>query len=442
MTENVVVQFAGDGSGVAELSWGQQYIWGVIQATDSSLPMGDARVLPLGQTVADVAAGLSFIMGRHQALRTKLRFGPDGRAQQVVYASGAITLEVVDAGDGDPGEVAAAVAARYKDRKFDYEHEWPLRMAVITHHGTATHVAQVICHIALDAFGLARLYDDFDHRDEPTGPVTAMQPMEQASWQRGPSGRRAHEASMRYLERLTPSIPDLQLKESGDPRQPRFWQVTLDSPAGYRAAGMVSARLGLGTSPVLLAAFAVAFASVSVSSRVAAHLPVSNRFRRGLADSVSPVMQTAIGVIETDGPFEEVVRRAWQTGLGAYKHAYYDPAAANEVWKRQVAKRGVEPDWSAVFNDLRVLSRELADTVSAADGAPSLRDELTRSTLTWGDRTDVPKQKVFLNVSDVPGTLCWELWADTHFVSPADMEKLLRRMETVIVNAAAVHGGR
>jgi len=92
MTENVVVQFAGDGSGVAELSWGQQYIWGVIQATDSSLPMGDARVLPLGQTVADVAAGLSFIMGRHQALRTKLRFGPDGRAQQVVYASGAITL--------------------------------------------------------------------------------------------------------------------------------------------------------------------------------------------------------------------------------------------------------------------------------------------------------------------------------------------------------------
>jgi hypothetical protein len=246
---------------------------------------------------------------------------------------------------------------------------------------------------------------------------------------------------MRYLERLTASIPDLQLKESGDPRQPRFWQVTLDSPAGYRAAGMLSARLGLGTSPVLLAAFAVALASVSVSSRVAAHLPVSNRFRRGFAGSVSPVMQTTIGVIETDGPFEEVVRRAWQSGLGAYKHAYYDPAAANEVWKRLVAERGAEPDWSVVFNDRRVLSRELADTVSAADGAPSLRDDLTRSTLTWGDRNDVPQQKVFLYVSDVPGTLCCELWADTHFVTPADMEKLLRRMETVIVNAAAVRGG-
>jgi hypothetical protein len=28
------------------------------------------------------------------------------------------------------------------------------------------------------------------------------------------------------------------------------------------------------------------------------------------------------------------------------------------------------------------------------------------------------------------------MWADTHFVSPADMERLLRRIETEIVNAA------
>jgi hypothetical protein len=442
MAERVLVPFEGEGAGLAELSWGQQQIWAVLQDKDGSLPMGGARALPPGQTVADVTAGLSFIMSRHQALRTKLRFGNDGRPQQVVHASGAITLEVVDAGERDPGEAAAAVAAGYKARNFDYEHEWPLRMAVITHHGTATHVAQVICHIALDAFGLAALYDDFDHRDERTGPVTAMQPMEQARRQRGPSGRRAHEASMRYLERLTASIPDLQLKESGDPRQPRFWQVTLDSPAGYRAAGILSARLGLGTSPVLLAAFAVALASVSVSQRVAVHLTVNNRFRPGFAGSVSPVMQSAIVVIETDGPFEEVVRRAWQSGLGAYKHAYYDPAAANEVWKRLVAERGVEPDWNVVFNDRRVLDRELADSVPGADGAPSLRDELTRSTLTWGDRNDVPQQKVFLYITDAPDTLCCELWADTHFVAPADMEKLLGRMETVIVNAAAVHEGR
>jgi hypothetical protein len=386
--------------------------------------------------VADVAAGLSFIMSRHQALRTRLRLGPDGQAQQVVHACGEIPLEVVDAGERDPGEVAAAVAAQYAARKFDYEHEWLLRVAVITGHGKATHVALIASHIVLDTFGLAVLYEDFDHRDERAGPVTAMQPMEQASRQRGPSGRRAHEASMRYFERLAASARGRQFKESGDPRQPRFWQVTLDSPAGYRAAGMLAARLGLGTSPVLLAAFATGLACVCVSSRVAMHLVIGNRFRPGLADSVSPVMQACPGVIETDGPFEEVVRRAWQSGLGAYKHAYYDPAGKQEVWDRLTAERGQELDWRVVFNDRRVLDREFADAAPAADGAPALREELARSTLTWGDRNDMPQHKVFMYVSDAPGTLCCELWADTHFVSPAEMEGMLRRIETVLVDAA------
>ncbi len=32
-----------------------------------------------------------------------------------------------------------------------------------------------------------------------------------------------------------------------------------------------------------------------------------------------------------------------------------------------------------------------------------------------------PREKVFLYINDTPGTLCYELEADTHFVSPADM---------------------
>jgi hypothetical protein len=408
-----------------------------------SLPIGGFRALPPGQTVADVAAGLRFVMSRHQSLRTTLRFDPDGQPRQVVHASGEITLEVVDAGDGDPGEVAAAVAAGYKARKFDLEHEWPLRMAVITHRGAATHVAQVLCHIAVDAFGLAALQDDFDRRDERTGPVTAMQPMEQAGRQRGPGGRRAHEASMRYFERLAASVPDRQFSPSGDPRQPRFWQVTVESPAGYRAAAMLAARLGLSTSPVLLAAFAVALTPLVSSERVALHLVVSNRFRPGFAASVSPAMQSCLCVLEVAGvPFEEVVRRAWQSSLGAYKHAYFDPAGKTEVCERLAAERGAELDWNVIFNDRRVSSRELAGSVSVAgpDGLPPLRDELSRTTLTWGERNDVPAHKVFLNICDTPGTLCCELWADTHFVSPADMAGLLRRIESVLVDAALGDG--
>jgi hypothetical protein len=449
VTQRVLVQFEGDGSGVAELSWGQAEIWSVMQDKASSLSMGGARVLPPGQTVADVAAGLAFIMGRHQSLRTRLRFAPDGQAQQVVHASGEISLEVVDAGHRDPGEVAAAVAARYRARQYDLEHEWPLQMAVITHGGAATHVAEMVCHLALDAFGQAALHDDFDHRDERAGPVTARQPMEQARRQRTPAGQRAGDASLRYFERLAASVPDRQFSPSADPRQPRFWQVTLDSPAGYRAARVLAAQLGVSTSPVLLAAFAVALTEITGCPSAALHLVVSNRFRPGFAGSVSPVMQSCLCVLEVAGaPFAEVVRRAWQSSLGAYKHAYFDPAGKRELCERLEAERGAELDWDVVFNDRRVRSRELADApAGGGDGTdgtlPPLHDELTRTGLTWGERNDMPQQKVFLNICDAPGTLQLELWADSHFVSPADMARLLRRIEAVLAEAGTpARGGK
>ena len=80
MTDTVMVRFEGDGSGVAELSWGQHEIWCVMRDKSDSLPIGGVRALPPGQTVADVAAGLRFIMSRHQSLRTRLRWAPEGQA--------------------------------------------------------------------------------------------------------------------------------------------------------------------------------------------------------------------------------------------------------------------------------------------------------------------------------------------------------------------------
>ena len=119
VTNRVIVHFEGDGSGVAELSWGQ--------AVDLVRHAGQSR-LPADGGCPGAAAGSDrggrrgrpeLHRSRHQSLRTRLRFDPDGHTQQVVHASGEIALEVVDAGDGDPGEIAAAVAAGYKALPFD-----------------------------------------------------------------------------------------------------------------------------------------------------------------------------------------------------------------------------------------------------------------------------------------------------------------------------------
>jgi len=444
VTDTVIVRFEGAGSGVAELSWGQHEIWQVMADKDDSLPIGGARALPPGQTVADVAAGLRFVMGRHQSLRTRLRLVPGGLPEQVVHASGEVALEVVDAGDGDPAEAAAAVAAGYRARSFDYERDWPVRMAVITHHGAATHVAEIYCHLAMDGFGLAALRADFA-RFDPTGPepapVTAMQPLEQARRQRSAAGRRAHDASMRQFERVAAIAPERQFSERADKQRPRFWQITYKSRAGYLASRTLAARLGVSTSSVLLAAYAVALSALTSSPSVAVGLVVNNRFRPGLADSVSTLAQSFPCLIEVgDARFDEVCVRAWRSALVAYKHAYYDLAGKEEVSRRIAAERGTDLAFGVFFNDLRMRSRELADSVSGDPAAlaepSSLRAELTRSTLTWGERNDVPADPVFLYINDTPDTLCCELWADSHFVSPPDMAALMRRIEAVLVDAA------
>jgi hypothetical protein len=187
---------------------------------------------------------------------------------------------------------------------------------------------------------------------------------------------------------------------------------------------------------VLLAAFAVALTDLTASPMAALHLVVSNRFRPGFAGSVSPVAQSCLAVIDVAGaPFGEVIRRARQSSLGAYKHAYYDAASHHEAYERVAAERGTEPEWNVVFNDRRVRSRELAGDEAVGE-LPALRDELSRTTLTWGERRDMPMDKVLLSLVDVPDTLSAELWADSHYVSPADMVRLLQRIENALVDAA------
>ena len=185
-------------------------------------------------------------------------------------------------------------------------------MAVITRHGAATHVAEIYCHLAMDGFGLAALRADLARHDRAgpaPAPVTAMQPLEQVRWQRGPAGRRAHDASMRHFERLAASAPDHQFSELADKQQPRFWQVSYESPAGYLASRALAARLGVSTSSVLLAAYAMALSPLTASRSVAVALVVNNRFRPGFADSVSTLAQSFPCLIEVgDAPFERGVR--------------------------------------------------------------------------------------------------------------------------------------
>ena len=79
---------------------------------------------------------------------------------QVVFGSGEIPLEIIDAGDTDPDAVAVAVCDRYRRTELDFTAEWPLRMGLIHRGGQPTHMSTMISHVAADAAGIFILMDE------------------------------------------------------------------------------------------------------------------------------------------------------------------------------------------------------------------------------------------------------------------------------------------
>jgi Condensation domain len=443
VTKLISVPFRGPRAESGELTWGQIDIWTAMQRQRSSLPFGGAFLLPPGTTVADIAADLRFLMGRHDSLRTRLRLRDDGLPRQVVAQAGEIALEVVDPGDADPEEVAWALYRQYEQRDFDYASDWPIRWAVVARGDQATHLVTAICHIAADGAGAMNLLDDLARRDPATGqaaaPVTALQPVELARLQQAPAARRQNAAALAFWEQTLRAVPARRFPGPGAPAQPRYWVARLDSPAGLLAARIVAARERVSTSVVLLAAYAVQLTRVTGIRPALILAVVGNRFRRDLADVVSPTCSPTPCVIDAGNvPFSEVVTRTWRATIKGYKLAYYNPAEREDLEARIARERGERVDISCYYNDRRLTSRDQAEADQPVPTADQVRAALPRSEVFWGPHRDLPHDRCFVSIDNVPDSLSCEIKVDTCYLSPADMKSCLHGIENLLLRHAGL----
>jgi len=226
----------------------------------------------------------------------------------------------------------------------------------------------VYLHLALDAHGMAALMADLANLGVVGAPVAGVQPLELARRQQTPAAQRQCDASMRHLERVLRTVPPHRFPSCPGDTEPSYRQLGYLSPATWLAARAVAARERLDTSPVVLAAYAVALARWTGISPVVVMVAVSNRFRPGLAQAVTPLAQVSPCVLDVaEVTLAEAVTRARQATIGAYKHAYYDPARRVELLAVVARERGVEVDLSCFFNDRRGRGRPLpAGPVEAA----------------------------------------------------------------------------
>jgi hypothetical protein len=445
VVERVLVAFEGEGAGEAELTFGQRGLWQSIvlagAATVTHLVAADP-----GTTVADVADVLGFMVGRHQALRTRLVLRESGPPLQRVSTAGELPLLVVAAGADDPAEVAEALAAHWKVAPFAYETEWPVRMAAIvagsgdqTGGHTVTHVVTVFLHTSIDGFGLAALLADVDARDPetgaPAGPVTALPPLAQAAFEASPAGRRQNEQSLRYQEKVLRGAPAHQF---GNPRysgERRFSMLRYRSPAISMAIHAAAVRDCLHESPTLVTSFLVGVGRVAGVNPLLTMMMVSNRFRPGYADSVSALIKIVPFVLDVaDLSMGEAIARASGRALNAYRNAYYDAYEQDDVVGRVERDRGEEFDLSCYYNDRRRHPRVHAGV--APPTAEEIRAALAGSELSWKQDAHVSGAKLHLCVEDPPGAIELVLSGDERYFSRADLETLARSIEEAAVQAA------
>jgi hypothetical protein len=438
VTETILVPFDGEGSGIEDLTWGQIGLWQAMRGNGRSRTMGGVAPMPPGGTLAQAADALRFVMSRHQALRTRLVFDADGTAKQSCSTSGDVPLQVIDADGEDPAHVAEQVLLDFQDRNFDYEHEWPVRTAVIRAGGQLTHVVTVYLHLVIDADGLGVLMADLAARDPVTGeaaaPVTATPPLEQARQQHTPAVQRQGTASLRHLERVFRTMsPD----RFGEPKYPAdgFRQMKYHSPATLLAIRATATKQGVNTASVLLATFAVGLARFTGNSPVMAWLMVNNRFRPGFADSVSALVQISPFLIDvTDTSLGDTVIRARGGAMSAYKNAYYHPDLQDDLIDAINAERGVTVDYSCFYNDRRQGDRDPVGRRTPTED--EIIAAVERSEHEREDEPGLPRQKLYFHVDDPPGAIDFTMSVDTRYFSEDDMVTILRNMEDVAVATA------
>jgi hypothetical protein len=424
--EQIMVAFAGEGAGEGELSWGQKENWVRVVRERNWLPLGGPQPLPAGTTVEDIVGQLRYIMSRYQSMRTRLRLDNDGRPTQVVFGSGEIPLEIIDAGDADPDEVAAAVCDRYRRTELDFTAEWPLRMGLIHRGGQPTHTATMISHVAADAAGIFILMDELAARRST--PVTGMAPLAQALWQRSPAGRRHNDAAMRYWEGVLRTIEPRRFHQRRE-HSPRFWHGEFTSAALLPAVRAIAAASGLGTSTVFLTAFAVALGDITGINPVVVRPIVGNRFRPGLAGVVCTVAQAGVCVLDVaDVPFDEALRRVQRAVINAYKYAYFDHEDLVALRARITAERGAPIETACFLNDRQgVLGQRETEPVPRAD----------RGTFRWvHSQDDPPAEPLFVEIDDLADeAIRVSLFVDTRSMSLADVASLAHGMESIVLAA-------
>ncbi|UQA34593.1 condensation domain-containing protein [Streptomyces sp. HNA39] len=453
--ETVAVEFRGERSGRAPLTWGQRAIWHAIRRTapnDHYFNIG--RVLPLADrgrpaTVDGATAALTALVERHESLRTRLELSADGgEAAQDLAATGTLPITLARAQDPAGAErTAHALLDRLSATRFAYASEWPVRAALVAVGDRVTHAVLVLCHLAADGHGAEVLVRDLRLlvRRGSAGRPPATTPLDLAREQHGETGRRRGAAALAHWEAGYRAAPATMFPDPvAAPRAPRFWTGRIVSPALARAVAAVAAAHRVSGSTVLLTAAAVLVAA-GQGHRTAAVMPiVGNRTYTAHRDLVTTLSQdglfildtgTATGTTQGTPTFTDLLPTAYRAALRAYRAAVYDPAEWDALGERLRTETGAEVHPYCCFNDMRLVERPAPP--GPAPTAAELAELRGRTAFGFPATQERVACRYCLHITEEGDALAVSLTADTAYLPPETIRAHLYGIEELIVAAAS-----
>ena len=444
--DRMVVPFTGGEAGVEPLTWGQRAIMLDMQASGSQFSMPGRMGLPEGITIEEAAARLSGLMGRHAALRARLRTDGAGHPSQEIARSGETSLDILTIPDDTDQAGLARYAVELFDTwpstRFDFQRDWPLRMAVLRHRGACRYLVWVLSHLVADGAAHMLLLDEL------TGDRAIDSPRPQfydvARSEQTPRLRQLSARTMRYWESQLRHIPVLTFGEPAQPPDapgpagPRYGQVRFRSRAAHLAMLAIAERTGTDASRVMLAVVATAIGRATGVHPLTLQVMINNRFRPGLADVIAVIAQNSVVTIDvTDTSIDEVVGQARSASLSAGLRAYYDPADLSEVIARLDAERGYPARVSCRLNDQRPMIRGAAREAGSGEVTKELISQrLPESSLAWLSPLENLHTQANIIVENLPGIVSLHMQVDLWCLTSEQAEALVRGVEEVAVEAA------
>ncbi len=326
------------------LSFAQQRLWFLDQLEPGSPWYNMAFPLRLtGRLdVPALAAALSEIRMRHEALRTTFSLAGDGEtsedaAVQVVGPPAGLPLPLVDLRGLTPAvretELPRLVSSEAR-RPFDLARGPLLRGLLFATHEVVHGLILAMHHIVCDGWSLgvlARelggLYDTFSRRRPSPLPALPVQYADFAVWQRRLLSGPVLDGLLSYWKRQLAGLPPLIELPTDRPR-PRvqtFRGSTLPvllPPGTTAAVRELSRRAGATPFMTLLAAFFALLRRHTRQDDLAVGSPVANRGRVEIEGLIGFFVNTLVLRTDLGGdpPFRELLAQVRAVAAGAYAH--------------------------------------------------------------------------------------------------------------------------